>query len=222
MKINDNTDPAAKGRAAYTIQELYEKYDDYLFDWETFYRDPERYTFTEDDIMYWNLRELKNYEFDVPMTPAEKRALRKWVVSGHSVCEPRGSRYVFTSRDQDFLDVYRMDREICRELRGQTKAEQEKYLKEYMGWNDDGDDCGTDGGFFEPDEEHPFGPGQENSFPFSPPPREKGRLEREHMERHRRDRELFHLWIFIANEGLQEEAREFLKENMDEPSPFEE
>ena len=49
---------------------------------------------------------------------------------------------------------------------------------------------------FEPDEEHPFGPGQENSFPFSPPPREKGRLEREHMERRRRDRELFHLWIF--------------------------
>jgi hypothetical protein len=42
------------------------------------------------------------------------------------------------------------------------------------------------------------------------------------MERRRRDRELFNLWIFIANEGLQEEAREFLKENMDEPSPFEE
>ena len=84
------------------------------------------------------------------------------------------------------------------------------------------DDCGTDGGFFEPDEEHPFGPEQENSLPFSPSPREKGRLEREHMERRRRDRELFHLWIFIANEGLQEEAREFLKENMDEPSPFEE
>ena len=144
MKIHDNTDPAAKGRAVYTIQGLYEKYDDYLFDWETFYRDPERFTFTEDDIMYWNLRELKNYEFDVPMTPAEKRALRKWVASGHSVHEPRGSRYVFTSGDQDFLDVYRMDRE------------------------------------------------------------------------------LFHLWIFIANEGLQEEAKEFLKENMDRPSPFEE
>ena len=90
MKINDNTDPAAKGLAAYTIQELYEKYDDYLFDWETFYMDPERYTFTEDDIMYWNLRELKNYEFDVPMTPAEKRALRKWVASGHSVRELPG------------------------------------------------------------------------------------------------------------------------------------
>ena len=157
MKINDNTDPAAKGLAAYTIQELYEKYDDYLFDWETFYMDPERYTFTEDDIMYWNLRELKNYEFDVPMTPAEKRALRKWVTSGHSVREPRGSRYVFTSKDQDFLDVYRMDREIRRELRGKTKAEREKYLKEYMGW--------------------------ENSLPFSPSPREKGRLERELMVR---------------------------------------
>ena len=183
MKIHDNTDPAAKGRAVYTIQGLYEKYDDYLFDWETFYMDPERYTFTEDDIMYWNLRELKNYEFDVPMTPAEKRALRKWVASGHSVHEPRGSRYVFTSGDQDFLDVYRMDREIRRELRGKTKAEREKYLKEYMGWSDDVDDCGTDGGFFEPDEEHPFGPEQENSLPFSPSPREKGRLERELMVR---------------------------------------
>ena len=34
-------------------------------------------------------------------------------------------------------------------------------------------------------------------------------------------REAFYLWMFIAQEGLLEEAREFMEENMDHPVPFE-
>lgn len=34
-------------------------------------------------------------------------------------------------------------------------------------------------------------------------------------------REAFYLWMFIAQEGLLEEAREFLEENMCHPVPFE-
>lgn len=34
-------------------------------------------------------------------------------------------------------------------------------------------------------------------------------------------REAFYLWMFIAQEGLLEEAREFMDENMDHPVPSE-
>ena len=34
-------------------------------------------------------------------------------------------------------------------------------------------------------------------------------------------RELFYTWIFLSQEGLREEAEEFIKEHMDEPVPFE-
>ena len=34
-------------------------------------------------------------------------------------------------------------------------------------------------------------------------------------------RQNFYLWMFIAQEGLWDEAREFLKENMDTPTLFE-
>lgn len=34
-------------------------------------------------------------------------------------------------------------------------------------------------------------------------------------------RQNFYLWMFISQEGLWDEAREFLKENMDIPTPFE-
>lgn len=34
-------------------------------------------------------------------------------------------------------------------------------------------------------------------------------------------RQNFYLWMFISQEGLWDEAREFLRENMDTPIPFE-
>ena len=34
-------------------------------------------------------------------------------------------------------------------------------------------------------------------------------------------RQLFYLWMFISQEGLWDEAREFIEENMDTPIPFE-
>ena len=37
----------------------------------------------------------------------------------------------------DFLDVYRLDKEIRQEMKGMTKAQQEVYLKELMGWTDE-------------------------------------------------------------------------------------
>lgn len=220
--MKNNTIPAAGTKAANTIEELYAKYEDDSFDWKTFNAEPEMYPFTEDDIMYQNLLELERYEAEVPMTPAEKRALRKWVASGHCVRESPGSRYALTSREQDFLDVYRMDREIRHELRGKTKAECEEYLKAYRGKTDDEYDPDIDVELPETEGDDPFGMKKKISGPFNPKPEKKGAIERKYMDQRWRNRELFYLWMFIANEGLQEEAREYLKENMDEPVPFEE
>ena len=91
----------------------------------------------------------------------EKKLLRKWVMSGHSPRENPGSRYLCLtgSEPYDFLDVYRMDQEIRRDMKGMDKDEQKSYLMEYMGWTDDEPSTeGTD--FIEPserDQDHPLG-----------------------------------------------------------------
>ena len=43
------------------------------------------------------------------------------------------------SEPMDFLDVYRLDREIKQEMKGMNKAQKEAYLKELMGWTDKND-----------------------------------------------------------------------------------
>lgn len=155
--------------------------------------------FTEEEIQLLNKRELEDYEAKYPMTPAEKRALRKWVASGHSVYENPGSRYIClygACPPRDFLDVYRMDREIKQDLRGKSRAERERYLKEYTGYPD-------------PPEETP----ESISCKHLPEPI-KDRIRK--MER-----EAFYLSMFVAQEGLWEESQQFLDDNMDNPIPFE-
>lgn len=129
-----------KRNKVFNVHDLYPA--DYCFDYEAFSADPEAYVFTPDDIAYLNAMELERYEREVAMSPYEKRLLRSWVVSGHSPRENAGSKYICLtgSEPYDFLDVYRMDREIRRDMKGMGKAEQEAYLKEYTGWRDDAAD----------------------------------------------------------------------------------
>ena len=75
----------------------------YDIDDDAFYADPENYQFSGDEIRSLNVRALEDYELRVPMTPAEKRALRKWVASGHSVSESPGSKYI-CDLGMDFLE----------------------------------------------------------------------------------------------------------------------
>ena len=112
--------------------------EDYCFDQAAFEADPEGYQFTSDDIAYFNAMELERYETSVPMTPYERRLLRKWVISGHSPRENPGSRYICLSGSEpyDFLDVYRMDMEIRRDTKGMSAEQKEAYLKAYTGWTD--------------------------------------------------------------------------------------
>lgn len=107
----------------------------YDADDNAFYSEPEHYQLSEEDIQALNVSALEDYELRVPMTPAEKRALRKWVASGHSVGESPGSKYI-CDLGMDFLDVYRADHEIAAAIRGKTKAEKIAYIKEYTGFVD--------------------------------------------------------------------------------------
>ena len=121
----------------FNVHDLYP--EDYCFDYETFAANPDAYVFTPNDIAYLNAMELERYEQEVPMSYYEKKLLRKWVASGHSPRENAGSKYICLagSEPYDFLDVYRMDREIRRNMKGLSRSEQEAYLKKYTGWADE-------------------------------------------------------------------------------------
>ena len=143
----------------FNVHDLYPA--DYCFDYKSFYADPAGYVFTPEDIAYSNAMELEHYEQEVPMTYYEKTLLRKWVMSGHNPREMPPSRYLCLtgSEPYDFLDVHRMDKEIRKDMKGMSKAEQKVYLMEYMGWTDD-ELSSEDSGFLEPtewDQDHPFG-----------------------------------------------------------------
>ena len=137
-------------------------------------------------------QELRVYEQNISMTGKERKALREWVGSGHSVYENPGSRYLcdFGSQRLEFLDVYRQDREIEKELGGKTQKEKESWLKAYMGYDE---------------------PTQE----VSPTPAQL----KEHIRK--LERELCHVWDYLGQEGLWTEAREYVDGHADEAIPFE-
>ena len=163
--------------------------NNYAFNYAAFYEDPDSYVFTEEDNRYLNAIEFERYVQIVPMTPAEKRALRKWVADGNSVYDNPGSKYVYSEGcdpPMDFLDVYRLDKELDKALKGKSDKEKEHFLKERFG-------------FQAPEEALP-----------------------QNADRFRKlQRESFYLWMFISSQGLWEDAREFLEDNMDFPIPFE-
>lgn len=189
-------------RKRFNVHDLYPS--DYCFDWAAFEADPEHYKFTAEDIAYSNAMELERYEQETPMTPYEKRALRRWVASGHSVMETPPSKYPCVHAHYPppcFLEVYRTDRELDAAMKGMTRKEKLAYLKEYVGFQD------------EPEEER------------------RQREEKEYLREHTPDkvkekirllqRKLFHTWAFLFQEGLQKDAEEYVKDHMDEPTLFE-
>ncbi len=107
----------------------------YIYDLDASHDAQERYQLTEAEIRELHARELEEFEDKTPMTAYEKRALRKWVASGHSLRESPGSKYVFDI-GMDFLDVYRTDHEIAAAIHGKTPAEKEAYIREYTGYTE--------------------------------------------------------------------------------------
>ncbi len=189
-------------RQKFNIHALYPA--DYCFDWETFEADPGHYAFTADDIAYMNAMELEKYEAETSMTPYEKRALRRWVVSGHSVREAPPSKYgcIYPSHPApDFLKVYRTDRELDVATKGMSDEQRIAYLKDYIGYTD------------ETEEECRVREDNERLHSQTP---EKAREKIRMLQR-----KLHYAWLYMAQEGIWEEAEEFIREHMDDPVPFE-
>lgn len=177
---------------------------DYCFDWETFEADTGHDAFTADDIAYMNAMELEKYEAETPMTPYEKRALRRWVVSGHSPREAPPSKYgcIYPSHPApDFLEVYRTDRTLDSATKGMSDEQRIAYLKDYIGYTD-----GTE-------EERQARADNECLHSQTP---EKAREKIRMLQR-----KLHYAWLYMAQEGIWEEAEEFIREHMDDPVPFE-
>lgn len=147
--------------------------------------------------LFW--REYEEYIAVTPMTRYERKLLRDWVGSCHSVYHDPGSRYLpDRCYEIPFLDAYREDREIAKVTRGMTADERSAYIRNiYLGWDD-------------PSPEEIAGHGEECSVP-------------ENLQKYLRRiaRETYYLWSFIWQEGLREEALEFIEEHKDQETPFE-
>lgn len=151
-----------------------------------------------EEIQEFFWKEYEEYIETTPMTDHERRLLRKWVSEGHSVNQSPGSKYLPDRYPpKDFLETYREDREITRAIRGMTAEEKEAYLKEYTGWTE-------------------------------PDPEQKAYLDIKgsgsaYAMRYIKSiqREMWHLWEFVWQEGLGEEAREFINDHKDEEAVFE-
>jgi hypothetical protein len=157
-----------------------------------------KYEFLYDSRQEFLWDEYQDYIAKKPMTPYERRLVREWVKDGNSVYGCTQSRYYGESAyPMEFLEVYRSDRAIDKELQGKTPQEREAYLKDLLGYQE------------EPAEEKEL----RKAKAATPEP----------VNAHIRklERELFHIWAFIIEEGLCSEAMAYVNEHRDEESPFE-
>lgn len=146
----------------------------------------------EEEKQDYRWEQYNSYIRTYRTTPKERKLLRRWVASGHSVYENPGSRYICDQYPPlDYLDVYRQDQEIKAALEGKSPAEAELYLKEYMGY--------------------------ETVLPEETTYRQK-KSAREHI--HDLEHELFFLWEYLCSEGLWNEAKEYLEEHEQDEIPF--
>ena len=90
---------------------------------------------------YWYqkylIEEYRQYIHTHQMTEYERRLLRNWVLSGHSVYQSPGSRYLpDVYPEPSFLDTYREDRYLQNAMKGLSFEEKRRYLMNYLGWDE--------------------------------------------------------------------------------------
>ena len=97
-----------------------------------------KYEFLYDSRQEFLWDEYQDYIAKKPMTPYERRLVREWVKEGNSVYGCTQSRYYGESAyPMEFLEVYRSDRAIDKELQGKTPQEREAYLKDLLGYQEE-------------------------------------------------------------------------------------
>ena len=78
-------------------------------------------------------KELKEYLRETPMTEDERTALREWVAEGNSVHENGAFACYEGGVPCDYLDVYRYEEEIRRDLEKLSPREQRIYIDRLNG-----------------------------------------------------------------------------------------
>lgn len=149
-----------------------------------------QFTMTEEEKRAYIREVNEEYLKKTPMTPNERKAVRSWMDEGHCILEPWSSRNLPGPMypPYDFLDCYRLDREVERDTAGMTEEEKIRYLKEMWGYFDDPHDIGS--------------------------------LEDARYHIRQLNRKLFTLWHYLDEEGLWDDAQEYLEEHKDDQMPF--
>ena len=81
--------------------------------------------------------EYKKYIATHKTTAYEKRILKQWVLSGHSVYENPGSRYLPDRYPEpSFLETYREDKYLRECTKGMSRGDRIRFLKWYIGEED--------------------------------------------------------------------------------------
>lgn len=81
--------------------------------------------------------EYRKYIASHDMTKYERRLLRQWVLSGHSVYESPGSRYLSDGYPEPtFLETYREDKYLRECMKGMSQSDRITFLKWYTGTED--------------------------------------------------------------------------------------
>jgi len=93
----------------------------------------EQFTMTEEEKREYIKEVNEGFMKKTPMTSEERKAVRSWMAEGHCILEPWDSPNLPGPMypPYDFLDCYRLDREIERETAGMNRDEKIRYLKEY-------------------------------------------------------------------------------------------
>lgn len=143
---------------------------------------------------------LNLYEEQHHMNAGEKMALHYWLAAGHERNEAPPSRYLRPERIPDnweFIDIYRMDKELDADTIGMDPLQKEAFIRKFaIQTNRIGDELDEpfDPTIHDVSEKLLSGSGSKTG------------------------RKLFWLWEYLASEDLTEEAEEYLKEHLDQPT----
>lgn len=70
-------------------------------------------------------KERQLFESIYPMTSSERKEVRKWSASGHSIYSNPWYYYDGTGDEMNYLDALRWDKELCEKMAAQTKLPSE-------------------------------------------------------------------------------------------------
>ena len=98
-----------------------------------------------DEVKEILAKEYSDYVRKTPMTPDERKAVRKWVSLGNSVYDNECMIYGENGWPIEYLEEYRMEKEIEEATGHMSKEDAQRYVMDYFGLDRDERSARTDG-----------------------------------------------------------------------------